>query len=191
MHARVTALREHCAKHRITLIAEVKPKSPFGWESPIPAMEQLRLCENVGDVVSIHTSEWWGGSWQWLELARKLTAKPILAKGFHPCAADVRRAFDCGADYVLTVGWWNGDSRCWHECETLQELASTFAPTAVWNSRNPRTGQHRPERIAQAVRVRDTPFRHQSGLCQASGIRQPLDIEPGVQAVLIGEGLYA
>lgn len=166
------------------VVAEVKAKSPFGFVNPMPVEKQLRLCETVGDIVSIHTNEWWGGSWAWLALARRMTKKPILAKGFHATSADVQHALDCGADYVLTVGWWNGDERCWHECESLAELAASAAPKAVWNSRNPRTGETRSEKITDARNVRI------GWLCQASGIRTPADIGD-VEAVLIGQGLYS
>ncbi len=88
------------------IVAEVKERSPFGFVNPLPRIEQLRLCESVGDVISIHTNELWGGSWEWLQEARKLTNKPILAKGFHDTQADVDRVFSYGIDYVLTVGWW-------------------------------------------------------------------------------------
>lgn len=167
----------------IIRVFEVKECSPFGWVSPLDKYTMLKICEG-GDIISIHTNPLWGGSWEWLEEARKLTTKPILAKGFHDTITDVRRAFNCGANHVLTVGWWPGDDRCWHECESLDELRESCAAKTVWNARNPRTGEKRHETIQQARGARPLNF-----LCQASGIMNENDIGP-VDAVLIGAGLY-
>lgn len=174
----------HQIDSNITVVAEVKGFSPFGYQSELDLYEQLAICEELGDVISIHTDNLWGGSWYWLKEARRLTSKPILAKGFHNTIFDVQKAFDYGADYCLTVGWWPGDPRCWHECESLEELGKSRAGMAVWNSRNPRSGEKRVETIADA-RI----YRSRLLLCQASMINKIEDIG-SVDMVLIGEGLY-
>lgn len=86
------------------LVAEAKWMSPFGLN--LPTFPEIALAQAIelGDIISIHTNPLWGGSWDWLAYARKQTQKPILAKGFHDTIADVEKAFNCGADYVLTVG---------------------------------------------------------------------------------------
>ena len=165
------------------IVAEIKPSSPFGFTNTLSPKDQLRRCESVGDIIGVHTNELWGGSWGWFEEVRKLTWKPILAKGFHDTIEDVRRAVGCGATYVLTVGWWPSDVRCWHECESLDELRATDATRAVWNARDPRTGLARKETIAEARSARE------GWLCQASRIGSPGDVG-GVQAVILGEALY-
>lgn len=168
----------------VLLIAEVKTRSPFGFVSTKDNHRLLADLEPVGDVLSIHTSPLWGGSFEWLKEARKRTSKPILAKGFHPTILDVKQALDCGADYVLTVGWWpQGYDNCIHECETLGQVASSKAPKIIWNARNPRTGEARLATIEQARAIR------QGWLCQASMIKTHADIADGVDAVLIGQAL--
>lgn len=179
----------HTLYPNIQIFAEVKPISPYGFKSSKSRSQLFDEIEPIGDVISIHTGHQWGGSWEWLKEARKRTKKPILAKGFHPTIGDVYHAFDCGADFVLTVGWWpEGEEkfiqeRCIHECESLHELAETPAIKALWNARNPRNGLPRIERIAEARIVR------KGWLCQASSIKCPNDVVHGVDAVLIGENL--
>jgi indole-3-glycerol phosphate synthase len=148
----------------------------------------IKECEKLGaDIISIHTNEFWGGSWNWLKEARSITKTPILAKGFHPTQSDINMAISCGADFVLTVGWWNGDHNCFHECESLLELSESKARTTVWNSRDPRTGQKRYY-TEQAVLTHRNP--HNKFLIQASGIEVGDEIPDGVNAILIGQGLW-
>lgn len=166
------------------LVAEAKWVSPFGLKLELSPEKALEKAIAFGDIVSIHTNPLWGGSLEWLAYARSQTEKPILAKGFHNTLLEVDQAFAAGATYVLTVGWWPRDPRCWHECESLEELRNTRAPKAVWNARNPRTGEKRPETSQQARSART------GWLCQASQIRAPQDVHPGMQAALVGEGLF-
>lgn len=46
------------------LIAEVKTKSPFGFVSEDSREVQLERAIRIGDIVSIHTDERWGGSFE-------------------------------------------------------------------------------------------------------------------------------
>jgi hypothetical protein len=167
------------------IIAEVKDKSPFGWRNPLARERQWELCQRVGDMVSVHTDPRWGGSWEWLRKACLQSTKPILAKGFHSTPEDVQRALDCGADAVLTVGWWpEGNPRCWQECTSLEQLRTSRAGRVFWNSRDPVSGKTRPESWAQAREAR------KGWLGQASRIRSAADIAPNADAILVGEGLY-
>lgn len=189
----LTTLR--AARPDLLIVGEVKTESPYGYRNPAGDRRELlaALDEHPAvDVISIHTHSDWGGGWSWLALARQHTSKPILAKGFHNTVKDVRMAFGLGATYCLTVGWWPGDERCWHEAETLEALAYSKAPRVVWNARDPRTGEARPETIETAVNWvnHDRCLSRQHSLCQASMIRSPEDVHPKVQAVLIGEGLW-
>lgn len=173
---------------RCTIVAELKLYSPFGWTNPECGLDwerALGICEEVGSIVSVHTNPLWGGSLYHLEKVRRKTTLPILAKGFHDTIVDVRNAFDAGADYVLTVGWYPGDVRCWHECTSHHELANTAAQWAVWNARDPRTGEFDRPYLDEVISDRF------GNLCQASGIKSAADVHPSVQAVLIGEGLYS
>ncbi len=178
------------------VVAEIKQRSPFtGWTNPLHWRDQLAICEGVADIISVHTSELWGGSWSHLETIRAVTSKPILAKGFHPTLLDVERALDClgPRDWVLTVGWDGGcyHDRCWFEVESRHHLIN--APQSDWivlNSRNPRTGEKRTAIDLQSDRVMGSVDRLGHRICQASHIRGPEDVVPGVDAILIGEGLY-
>ncbi len=171
----------------ITIVGEAKTFSPFADLSGdrVQQVKQLDACPAI-DIISIHTCHWWHGSFEWLVQARFLTRKPILAKGFHDTVRDVERAFDAGADHVLTVGWWPGDKRCWHECEDIDELSESRAEAVVWNARNPRTGEKRAHGFAHAVQY--SP--HGSFNVQASLIRSAEDVHPWADAVLIGEALW-
>ncbi len=178
---------------RPLIVAEIKQLSPYGWVNPLPCWEdQLAICEKVGDVISVHTDPLWGGSWEHLRAVRDRTNKPILAKGFHNTVPDVQRALDYGATFVLTVGWWPGGKLgpyCWHEVESVFELMESEALQCVWNSRDPRTGQPRRGSPSDVRMANDA--RPHDWLCQASHIRKPGDVVPGMNAILIGEGLYA
>ncbi len=177
-----------------TVVAEVKMQSPYGWVNPTKKLwwDAFLLCREVGDVISVHTDALWGGSFSDIESARQETDKPILAKGFHPTVKHVEKALAAGATFVLTVGWWPGGKLgpyCWHEAESMLELMDSEAIQCVWNARDPRTGQ--PRRGAPAdVQMANEARRGGEWLCQASHIRGPADVVPGMDAILIGEGLY-
>lgn len=175
--------------NRPLLVGEVKTCSPYGFRGKLSHRDALDYVASFADIVSIHTNPLWGGSFEWLQEARGLTTKPILAKGFHDTMADVVLAFRAGAEWTLTVGWHPGmdyslGGACWHEVANLAELDESNAEWCVWNARNPRTGKPTYASIRQARK------RREGKLCQASRIRCRADIHPGIDAVLIGEGLY-
>lgn len=181
-----------------TVVAELKLRSPYGWINPLSTSDAFDLCMSVGDVISIHTDEEWGGGWDhllgWAYEARR-QGKKVLAKGFHPAQPHVTRALD-HADYCLTVGWWPGDERCWHEVETRDQLINSAAPRIVLNARDPRTGKSRPRLWGSYLgpaRLDSTDLLYggkRRWLCQASHVRRAEDVLAGMDAVLIGEGLY-
>lgn len=176
---------------RVQIVAELKMLSPFGYRNPRTLDETLAQCEKVGDILSVHTNPLWGGSFEHLEEICKQTKLPVLAKGFHDTTEDVRRAINCGATYVLTVGWWPDDTRCWHECETLDQLRQTDAQAAVFNSRNPRTGRDNLLSSATLKHVAELArdARGSRWLCQASRIKSELEVG-NVEAVLIGQNIF-
>ncbi len=166
------------------VVAEIKSCSPYGWKNPLNWLAQLAICETVADVISVHTDPLWGGSIELLATIRKMTTKPVLAKGFHPTIKHVEMAFKAGATYCLTVGWWPGDHRCWFEMERPEDLYEHRASRKVCNSRNPRTGK------LGVLSPRVMRASHAGWLCQASNIKGPQDVISGMDAILIGEGLY-
>ncbi len=168
------------------LIAEVKPQSPFGFKSSSSWSQLFELAEEHGDWISIHTDPRWGGSFELIRKARALTDKPILAKGIHANDADIDKALEAGADYVLVVGRLPKSDlkKCLIEPNSLAELVAL--PTevkAVWNARNLTNGQPKTEDFSQARAA------WSGWLCQASFITRPTDIEPGADAILVGEQL--
>lgn len=183
-------LRSQPIGTRPLIVAEIKQRSPYGWVNSLWWERQLDLCEEVGDIISAHTDELWGGSLFHLAAVRRKTSKPILAKGFHPTVAHVKQALevlDPSTDWVLTVGWDGGSlrGRCWYEVESLDDLRHAHPDQrCVWNARNPRTGERRMPSALEATVVWG------GWLCQASLIRGPQDVVPSVDAILIGEGLY-
>lgn len=171
----------------ITLIAEVKTKSPFGFQSKKSWDELFELAERVGDMISIHTDPRWGGSFELIRKARAKTKKPILAKGIHATDDEVQQAIELGADFVLVVGRLPKVhlEKCLIEPLTLAELKALpkTVKKVVWNSRDLKTGGLKTETFAQARAI------WKWWLCQASNIKTIQDIQTGADAVLVGENL--
>jgi indole-3-glycerol phosphate synthase len=168
------------------IIAEVKTQSPFGFKSDKSWEELFALADTAGDIISIHTDARWGGSFELVARAKKLTKKPILAKGIHTTDADVQKAIDAGADYVLVVGRIPAIhvEKCLIEPLTLAELATIPQNLkVVWNSRDLADGSLKKETFAEARKI------FKGWLCQASNIRTPADVQEGADAVLVGEHL--
>lgn len=172
----------------VTIIAEVKTESPFGYKAEQSWEELFAIASSVGDIVSIHTDLRWCGSFERLERARSMTDKPILAKGIHASDAEIERALACGADWVLVVGRVPhvAVEKCFIEPNTLEELRALPAGLrAVWNSRDLQTGGLKDETFKQAREI------FPGWLCQASNIKSIADIGPGADAVLVGTHLAA
>ncbi|MDP1688981.1 MAG: hypothetical protein Q8L47_02525 [bacterium] len=172
---------------KVTFLAEVKTKSPFGYSSSLSFDELFNLVNIHGDIVSIHTDERWGGSFELLQKVRKLTAKPILAKGIHKTDSEINRALSCGANFVLVVGRIPKDispeflliePKCLAELKTISKDYKV-----VWNARDLETGKPKIESFVEARNI------FQGWLCQASYIKTKKDLVIGADAVLIGENL--
>ncbi len=168
------------------LILEVKTLSPFGFRSQKPWDELFALAERHADMISVHTDPRWGGSLDLIRKARRLTKKPILAKGIHGSDEDIRKAIEAGADHVLVVGRIPQAyaDRCLIEPLSLAEL-KTIPPDlkAVWNSRDLSDGGSKRETFEEARRA------FSGWLCQASNIMTKGDIKKGADAVLVGSHL--
>jgi indole-3-glycerol phosphate synthase len=169
-----------------TFIAEVKTASPFGWRSEKSWGELFEIANQYGDWISVHTDPRWDGSFELVAKARKLTDKPILAKGIHADDADIRKALDAGADWLLVVGRAPEvhPEQCLIEVITVADFQTLPAGTkAVWNSRDLATGGPKSETFADARAAWD------GWLCQASNIRTPDDVASGADAILVGTHL--
>lgn len=170
------------------LIAEVKTKSPFGYKATKSWDAQFDFAREHGDIISIHTDPRWGGSFDLLAKARRLTDKPILAKGIHQSDDEVMAALRAGADHVLVVGRWPyswmmvGDS-VW--LEPLDETPYFTGGTMVINSRNLQTGQRWHMSFGGRLKYVNEDTR----IIQASYIRTVDDVSPRAWGVLVGEHL--
>ncbi|OGY67622.1 MAG: hypothetical protein A3B16_01275 [Candidatus Zambryskibacteria bacterium RIFCSPLOWO2_01_FULL_45_43] len=181
----------------VEIIAEVKDRSPFRGRCTDKSLEELlEIAVQVGDMISIHTHEDFGGSFEWLKKARKKTNKPIVAKGFHPNDDQIVRAIEeRGADWVLVVvgqapyGYRPLPKmyleRCLIEPLTLEELKTIPNDLrAVWNSRDLyNKGNPKTETFEEARKL------FNGWLCQASNLNTVQDIKPGANAVLVGTNL--
>ncbi len=171
---------------RIQIIAEVKTKSPFGFESTLGWEELFKLAEIVGDIISIHTDSRWGGSFDLISKARKMTSKKLLAKGIHSKDEEINKALKKGADLVLVVGRIPGIHRdkCLIEPLNLEELKKIPSDCKiVWNSRDLFNGELKKETFEQAREI------WKGWLCQASNIKTIEDIKEGADAVIVGSNL--
>jgi len=175
--------------NNVLIIAEVKTKSPFGYASDENWEELFRIAVKIGDWISIHTDPKWGGSFELLKKAKRLTAKPILAKGIHSSDEEIIKAIESGADYVLVVGRIPKLSqiyldKCLIEPLTISELSEIPANfKVVWNSRDLSDGKIKKESFEQARKI------WKGWLCQASNIRNVRNIKQGADAVLVGANL--
>lgn len=170
----------------ITIIAEVKTVSPFGFKSEKTWIELFDIAKQVGDIISVHTDPRWGGSFENIINAKKLTNKPILAKGIHKTDKEISKAVEYGADYVLVVGRVPKvfGELCFIEPFGLEQLKIIpEGSRVVWNSRDLASGKKKPDELEK---VRDI---WKGWLCQASNISTIKDINDGVNAVLVGTHL--
>lgn len=167
-------------------IAEVKTKSPFGWESKKSWDELFKVANEHGDWISIHTDERWGGSMDLVKKARKLTKKPILAKGIHATDDEIKEAIKAGADYVLVVGRLPKVhlDKCLIEVLLLEQFAMLpKSVKAVWNQRDLGTGKQKKETFKMARKAR------KGWLAQASNISSLKDVAKDADAYIVGTDL--
>lgn len=173
------------------VISEIKTRSPFGFVSARSWDELFDLAVRQPGWLSVHTDPRWGGSLDLVRKARhRAPDKPIVAKGIHPTADDVRAALDAGANLVLVVGWPHPCSDIGAllvEPRSLEELVQLRedAPDAraVWNQRDLATGARRADDFSAARAA------WPGWLCQASFVRSVEDVHALADAVLVGEHL--
>ena len=170
------------------IIAEVKTKSPFGFQSKNTWDELFEIANKYGDIISIHTDSRWGGDFELIKKAKLLTHKPILAKGIHSSDEDIKKAIEYGADFVLVVGRIPKifAEKCLIEPNNLDELSKIPENLkVVWNSRDLSDGGLKKETFEDARRI------FKGWLCQASNIKNISDVKDGADAVLVGENLQS
>jgi indole-3-glycerol phosphate synthase len=170
-------------------IAEIKTRSPFGFESGHSFYELASLAIKHGDWISVHVDALWGGDANSLSFVRNLTNKPLLAKGFHHTDEDVEKSLDHGADYVLVVDRLPPIriiDRCIIEVSDYTRFKSwtNIFPDAkfLYNNRDLKTGQVKRGEWAKYKRCVDW-------LGLASGIVHPSQIYPDASAFIVGAKL--
>ncbi len=177
-------------------IAEIKTQSPFGFKSEKPFAELMELAIKHGDMIAVHDTALYGGDYETISFVRKHTDKPILAKGFHSTAESIELAFKHGATHVLVVDWcpdakfFSKPNGIIYEFSSLdlykQNLyrMDLFSSVMV-NSRNLRTGNCNPEATIENYRkVNNKAF-----LCQASNIRDIMQVNSDADAFIVGSQL--
>lgn len=174
-------------------IAEVKTRSPFGFESEHPWKKLLDIAVQHGDMVAAHVDPRWGGDNDKLKQASDLahkSGKLCLAKGYHPRDIDILNSLYHGADLVLVVGRIPPPELapvCIYEPTHLHELKN-IPPglKLMWNERNLQTGRPRiPDRLI----FPDIRNAYEGWLCQASFIKTLEDVHPKADAFIVGEHL--
>ncbi len=170
----------------IQIIAEVKTDSPFGFKSNQDWDNLFKIANEIGDIISVHTDPRWNGSFDLIKKTRKLTDKPILAKGIHTKDEDIKKAIEYGADYVLVVGRIPKVylDKCFIEPLNLEQLNEIPKNAKViWNSRDLKNGEIKKESFEDARKI------WKGWLCQASNIKSIADIKNGADAILVGSHL--
>lgn len=177
-------------------IAEIKPVSPFGYHSPYPFNRLMDYALEYGDWISVHDNALWGGDYNTISFVRKYTDKPILAKGIHSTDGDIQRAIDHGANYVLVVDRIPHIDYCnqtLFEFNSFDHANTRNIPDSipqkiksskyVCNRRDLRTGKKKE--------VDELELYLKAGVwvCQASGIKTPDDVNPNVNAFIVGTNL--
>lgn len=185
-------------------IAEIKTRNPFGWQSGFCFSDLMEKAIEHGDWISVHTNALWGGDFDSISFVRRNTNKPILAKGIHASDDDIKRAVDHGADYVLVVDRF---SYCHgHIAKLIYEINEPkfSAETDKWssighghvshliyennkfmcNSRDLRTGCVKENGGGLQAYLNAGVW-----VCQASGIRNIHEVNPRVNAYIVGEHL--
>ncbi len=180
-------------------IAEIKLKSPYGFKSKYSFEGLTRLAIQYGDIISVHTNPLWGGCYEALEYVRRLTDKPILAKGIHSKNDDVRKAFDYGADYVLIVDRFLNNhadgyneiplDKIFHEIGVnIQDKIEQYPNlNYVYNGRD-LMNSGLGKKYLDWQKYRDKT----NWLCGASLLRHPIDVKmfyPECDAFIVGEHL--
>jgi indole-3-glycerol phosphate synthase len=177
-------------------IAEIKTKSPFGFQSPHSFHKLMECAIEYGDWISVHDNALWGGDFETIAFVRKFTTKPILAKGLHTTNDDIDRAIDHGATTVLVVDkrptHYKYIDHCLFELHSVDYAKAVqqcfFAQHSkqmkfVCNSRDLRTGGTRN------VNELDAYLKMGNWVCQASNIAKPDDVNPNVNAFIVGTNL--
>lgn len=191
-------------------IAEVKTQSPYGYKSDHSWIELLKIADKYGDWISIHTNPLWGGSFEAISLAKKITNKPILAKGLHHTYNEMEQCYKNGADFCLVEGGFYPFSGYKNAGDILYEVSYELMDNTikyikqynksklffqkekhlnnlklVYNARDLKTGQlkeNHKEKLEKHINLG-------VWICQASGIKSIKDVHPKVNAFIVGENL--
>ena len=188
-------------------IAEIKTKSPYGFNSNIPFISLMETAITFGDWISVHTNALWGGDFETLAFVRKNTKKPILAKGLFTSNYDILKAFEFGANYVLVVDRQPGSAEGKNEpvglldkCQSniireipFQRVKDHINFSSVWkdkkyccNSRNLSTGELKNTNGFDEL---EGFLKLGVWVCQASNIKTSEDVNPKVNAFIVGTHL--
>ena len=170
----------------------------FGFRAKYSRSTLIDYALRCGDWVSVHTDARFGGGFDDIYQIRKLTGKPILAKGFHCHDDDVKKAFDLGANHVLVVDRLSrkllsdyGDKILFElsDLNNIEKVSYDFIEWGkfVYNGRDLSSG------IGKKYIGNYSKYREKfKWLCGASLLKEPDDVHryyPDCDAFIIGENL--
>ena len=107
-------------------------------------------------------------------------------EGIHATDAEIKKAIDAGADYILVVGRIPSvyHDKCLIEPLTLDEVKTIPQNLKiVWNSRELKDGSIKKETFEDARKI------FKGWMCQASNITSVKNINNSADAVLVGTNL--
>jgi hypothetical protein len=178
------------------IVAEAKTRTPFDPFYRKDWMHQFALASEYGDMVSIHTDPQWNGSYDLIGIARKLTDKPILAKGLCTTEEQYDESIAAGAHQVLWVGTippprcransWFEPTRIWRG-HMLAPVAEAGIPVVI-NSRDVLCGGG-PTEDEEGIWQWFADNSPDTFLVQASNIKSFSDIRSKANAAIIGTHL--
>lgn len=185
------------AMKKPVFIAEVKTKSPFGFESEHSCEKLLDIAVQYGDMVAAYIDPQWGGSHFKLQLAANLAhknGKLCIAKGIHPEDIDILNSLFHGADLVLVVGRIPPPELApvciWEpSCQNDISYASDHTQKIMWNARNLETGKSKEESTVYPEKFDTARWLHKGWMAQAGFISKPDDVHPKADAFIVGEHL--
>lgn len=173
-------------------VAEIKTKNPFDPRYQVTKTSELvAAADEHADMLSVHTSGYWGGSFSWLRLMCQSTNKPVLAKGAHMFGFEVEDALACGATYVLTMNATIAlayPDVCWYEGHHAHWGVGNTRPSPqpwVRNTRSLVDGAEILYAKGEIAHCTELGYR----IVQASNIHSPADVWPGVYAYIVGTHL--
>jgi hypothetical protein len=139
------------AKKKQIFIAEIKPKSPFGFQSPFNFIQLMEMAIEHGDWISVHVDALWGGDYNSLSLRRASTVLTTTFDGHSTTALTTSWLLTVSMTTSLdsTTSCWSTISTTKSSCgaETPQSRSSTIVVTSTPGEPGKRTTMQTTGRV--------------------------------------------